>query len=117
MADFRPERTNFRTKGADFRPNRANFRLERVDYGPERADFWPERPDGGETNGQTRINECMNKRKSHCVLQDFVPFGAAAQKMERKQGRIQIRYETDIRSGMRQMPLARSSMRQTPDQV
>ena len=36
----------------------------------------------GWTNGQTdeQMNEQTNERKSPCVLQDFVPFGAAAQK-------------------------------------
>ena len=32
----------------------------------------------GRTNGRT--NERTDERKSPCVLQDFVPFGAAAQK-------------------------------------
>ena len=33
---------------------------------------------GGRTHGRT--NERTNERKSPCVLQDIVPFGAAAQK-------------------------------------
>ena len=72
----RPERTNFRSERADSRPERADFRPERADFRPERADFRPERAWGG---GQ--MNERTNKRtKVPCVLQDFVPFGAAAQK-------------------------------------
>ena len=30
------------------------------------------------------MNERMDERKSPCVLQDFVPFGAAAQKAEKR---------------------------------
>ena len=43
---------------------------------------------GGGTHERTderteeRTDERMNERKSPCVLQDFVPFGAAAQKEE-----------------------------------
>ena len=47
---------------------------ERADFRPERADFRPERAWGG---GDRR----KDKQKSPCVLQDFVPFGAAAQKL------------------------------------
>ena len=38
---------------------------------------------GGRTNKWTnkRTNKRTNERKSPCVLQDFVPFGAAAQKV------------------------------------
>ena len=49
-----------------------------ADLRPERLDLRPEGPDEGGTDKQT--NEQTNKRKSPCVLQDFVPFGAAAQK-------------------------------------
>ena len=62
---------------ADLRSERADFRPERADFRPERADIRPERAWGGadeRTNGRT------DERKSPCVLQDFVPFGAAAQK-------------------------------------
>ena len=48
----------------------ANLRPEIVDSRPARADFRSERAWG--TNGRT------DKHKSPCVLQDFVPFGAAA---------------------------------------
>ena len=58
------------------RPERADFRPEKADFRPKRADFRPERAWGGE-----RINKRTNERtKVPCVLQDFVPFGAAAQK-------------------------------------
>ena len=64
------------------RPNlRPDLRPERPDLRPERSDLRLERPDlrlGGGTNEQT--DERTDKRKSPCVLQDFVPFGAAAQK-------------------------------------
>ena len=58
------------------RPKRPDLRPERLDLGPERLDLWPEGPDeGGE-------DERMDGRtdKSPRVLQDFVPFGDAAQK-------------------------------------
>ena len=77
--DFRPERADFRPERADSRPERADFRPKRVDFRPERADFRSERAWGDErTNGRT--DERNDERKSPCVLQDFVPFGAAAQK-------------------------------------
>ena len=46
----------------------------KADFRPERADFRPERAWGadGRTDGRT------DEQKSPCVLQDFVPFGAAA---------------------------------------
>ena len=72
---FRPERANFRPERADSRPERADSRPERADFRPERADFRPERAWGRRTDGRT--NE---QTKVPCVLQDFVPFGAAAQK-------------------------------------
>ena len=56
----------------------ANFRPVRADFRPERADFRPKRAWGGQTDGRT--NEQTNKQKSPRVLQDFIPFGAAAQK-------------------------------------
>ena len=55
------------------------MRPERPDLGPERPDLGPERPNLGPEGGQT--NEQTDKQKSPCVLQDFVPFGAAAQKL------------------------------------
>ena len=53
-------------------PEKPDLRPKRPDLRPERPDLRPERPDWGD--------ELTNKRKSPCVLQDFVPFGAAAQK-------------------------------------
>ena len=73
-ADFRPERANFRPERADSRPERADFRPERADFRPERTDFRPERALGGHMDGRTDEQKCL------CVLQDFVPFGAAVQK-------------------------------------
>ena len=52
---------------------------------PESADLKPERGDfrkNERTNKQ--MNELMDKQKFPCVLQDFVPFGAAAQKAAMK---------------------------------
>ena len=59
------------------------MRLKRPDLSPERQDLRSEGPDGGgdgQTNERTngRTNGRTNERKSPCVLQDFVPFGAAA---------------------------------------
>ena len=65
---LKPERADFRPEMADLRPGRADLR-------PERADFRPERAWGG-TDGQT--NGRTDEQKSPCILQDFVPFGAAA---------------------------------------
>ena len=76
-ADFRPERV-------EFRPDREVFRPSRPDFRPKRAwgvvgDQWMD----GRTDKQT--NRRMDEQKSRCVLQDFFPFGAAAQKKERKE--------------------------------
>ena len=60
-----PERTDCGPVRADSRPDRADLRLVRADFRPERA--WERWMDGQ-----------MDERKSPCVLQDFVPFGAAA---------------------------------------
>ena len=51
----------------DLRPVRPYSKPERPDSRPY---FRPKGPDGRETD----------ERKSPCVLQDFIPFGAAAQK-------------------------------------
>ena len=91
-AYVRPENVNRKLEIAgpenlDLRPDRPGLRPERLDLRPERLDLRPERPDlrpegsdeGGGTNGRT--NEQTDERKSPCVLQDFAPFGAAAQKV------------------------------------
>ena len=54
------------------------MRLERLDLRPERLNLRPEGSDEGGTNERT--NGRTDERKPPCVLQDFVPFGAAAQK-------------------------------------
>ena len=66
---MRPERP-------DLRPERPDLRPERPDLRSQRPDLRPEGPDGGDE----QTNERTNGQKSPCVLQDFVPFGAAAQK-------------------------------------
>ena len=71
LSDFRPERADLRPYRADFRPERADFRPKRVDFRPERVDFRAER-------AWWRMDRWTHERKSPCVLQDFVPFGAAA---------------------------------------
>ena len=73
-----PSQADSRLEWTDLRPERTDFRAERRDFRPDRADFRPERAWGGLTNGRT--DERTNEQKSPCVLQDFVPFGAAAQK-------------------------------------
>ena len=81
-----------RPKRLDLRPKRLNMRPERLDMRPERLDLRPERPDlrsqcpdlrpeGPNEGGDERTNGQTNERtKVPCVLQDIVPFGAAAQK-------------------------------------
>ena len=91
MADLRPERPNLRPERPGLRPEkpylmpkRPGLRPNRLDLRPERPDWRSQRPDLGPEgpNGGGRTNERMNARtdeqKSPCVLQDFVPFGAAA---------------------------------------
>ena len=73
------ERLNLRPERLDLRLERPDLRPDRPDFKPERPDLRPEGPDGGGWR-DGRMNERTNKRKSPCVLQDFVPFGAAAQK-------------------------------------
>ena len=61
------------------RLERLDLKLERPDLRPERPDLRPERPEKLD-QGDKRTNRRMDKQKSPCVLQDFVPFGAAAHK-------------------------------------
>ena len=57
------------------------MRPERADLSPGRTDLRAERADLRELGGgDRRTNGRTNEQKSPCVLQDFVPFGAAAQK-------------------------------------
>ena len=60
-------------KKTDFRPEIADLKPEIADFQPERADFRPDRARGDKRN---------DKQKSPCVLQDFIPFGAAAKKQK-----------------------------------
>ena len=83
--DFRPDKADLRLERDDLRPKRADFCLERNDLRPERLNLRPGSPDlrpqrlslmperlmvgtSRRAEGQT------NKRKSPCVLQDYVPF-------------------------------------------
>ena len=75
---LRPERLDLRPERLDLRPERLDLRPERLDLRLERLDLRPERSDVGGTNRRT--DERMDKQKSPCVLQDFIPFEAAAQK-------------------------------------
>ena len=75
--DLRPERLDLRPERLDLRPERSDLRPKRSDLRPKRSDLRPEGPNEGEGDGQT--NE---RTKVPCVLQDFVPFGAAAQKVK-----------------------------------
>ena len=75
-----PERPNLRLEGPDLRLKRPDSRPDRLDLRP----YWPDfRPNGPDLRPE-RLDEGgrLNKEqtKSPCVLQDFVPFGAAAQK-------------------------------------
>ena len=79
--DMRLERPDFRPVRLDLKPERLNLRPKRPDLRSQKPDLRPAGPDEGAGGGDERIkNKQTNKRKSPCVLQDFVPFGAAAQK-------------------------------------
>ena len=89
-AFVRPENVNWKLEIAgpenlDLRSERPGLRPERLDLRPERPDLRPKGSDkgGGLTDGRTdgRTDERTDERKSPCVLQDFIPFGAAAQKV------------------------------------
>ena len=75
--DLRPERLDLKPERLDLRPERLDLRPERLDLRPERPDLRPEGPDKGGGRTDERTNE---RTKVPCVLQDIVPFGAAAQK-------------------------------------
>ena len=70
------ERPYLRSERPDLRPGRPDLRPERLDLKP-----------GGEMNAQT------NEQMSPCVLQEFVPFRAAAQK--RGTGKLQTWVESN----------------------
>ena len=83
------ERTDLRPESADLRPKtteRLDLRSMRPDLRSERPDMRPGRPHGGGTNRwmDGRMNGRMNEQKLTSVLQDFVPFRVAAQKVARR---------------------------------
>ena len=82
---MRPERPGLRPEKPYLMPKRPGLRPNRLDLRPERPDSRSQRPDLGleGPNGGGRTNARTDERKSPYVLQDFVPFGAAAQKKER----------------------------------
>ena len=80
--DLRPEKPNLRPERLGLRPERLDLRPERPDLRSQRPDLRLEGPDGGGMNKQT------DERKSPCVLQDIVPFGAAAQKADFRPKRL-----------------------------
>ena len=82
--DLRPEKPHLRPKRPGLRPDGLDLRPERPDLRSQRPDLRPDEGGDGRTNKQTnkQTNERTDKQKSPCVLQDFVPFGAAAQKLE-----------------------------------
>ena len=63
----------------DLRPKRLDLRPEMQYLRPERPDLRPEGPDRRRTN---KLMNGQTKESPPCVLQDFVPFEAAAQKSE-----------------------------------
>ena len=69
LQGLKPALTDSRLERADFRPIRVDSRSEMADFRPERA--WGEWKDGW-------TDQWNDEQKSPCVLQDFVPFGAAA---------------------------------------
>ena len=73
---MRPEKPDLRPERLDLRPERLDLRPERSDLRSQCPDLRPEGPDEG-----VGTNERTDKpMKVPCVLQDIVPFGAAAQK-------------------------------------
>ena len=74
---FKPKRTCLILERADLRPKKSDLKPERVDMRPEREDLRLLRPSGGTDK---RMDKRINEQKSPHVLQDFVSFGAAAQK-------------------------------------
>ena len=83
---MRPERPGLRPEKLYLMPKRPGLRPNRLDLRPERPDSRSQRPDLGleGPNGGGRTNARTDERKSPCVLQDFVPFGAAAQKEKKR---------------------------------
>ena len=90
-ADFRIKKAILRRERADFRPKNAELKSERAYLKPERAGLRPEPVAQGQyvvsdsrcptdKHMDEHTDEHMDKQKSPCVLQDFVSFGAAAQK-------------------------------------
>ena len=72
--DWRP---SLRLERLDLRPKRLDLRPEMPYLRPERPDWRPEGPDGG---GSFKLMNGQTRESPPCVLQDFVPFEAAAQK-------------------------------------
>ena len=78
---MKPERLDLRPERLDLRPERLDLRPERPDLRSQCPDLRPKGPNEGGTNKRT--NKWTNERtKVPCVLQDIVPFGAAAQKRD-----------------------------------
>ena len=92
--DLRPERVDLRPERLDLRPERPDLRPERPDLRPKRLDLRPKRPDlrfqcpdfrpKGPNEGGGTDKRTDERTKVLCVLQDIVPFGAAAQKQKMK---------------------------------
>ena len=79
---MKPERLDLRPERLDLRPERLDLRPERPDLRSQCPDLRPEGPNEG---GDERTNGQTNERtKVPCVLQDIVPFGAAAQKRRKE---------------------------------
>ena len=84
--DLRPERTDLRLERDDLRLERADLWPERDDLRPKTADLRPQRPSlKPEKQENKQTDKWTNRRKSPYVPQDFVPFGAAAQKQLKMQ--------------------------------
>ena len=81
--DLRPDKPNLRPERPDLRPVRLDLKPERLNLKPQRPGLRSQRPDLrpeglGEGGTNKRTDGRTDERKSPCVLQDFVPFGAAA---------------------------------------
>ena len=69
--------------GLGFGPQGRGLRPERPDLRPERPDLRPERPVLRPERLDLRPDEGGMNKQTPCVLQDFVPFRATAQKQKK----------------------------------
>ena len=82
---MRPETPDLMPARLDLRPERPDLRSKRPDLRSQRPDLRREGPDK-EAGGMNRWkNKQTNEQTNKSVLQDFVPLGPAAQKVNAAQ--------------------------------